>query len=126
MLTDDGQIFAKVNAVFEVGDTRVPFANLVEGCRSLQPLSQSLLAHPGADRAQELEQTAFTEQIQVSSVDVPRVVEFFALMPRPGPAVIHPREAPSVKVSGPLSAGSLPARNLVGYDQGGECRYAQE
>jgi hypothetical protein len=126
MLADDGHLLAQVDAVFEVGYPRVSFANLVENCGGLQPLSQSLLTHAGADGAQELKQAGFAEEIQVSSVNVAWVVELFALPPGAGPAVLHPGEAFSIEISGALGAGSCPAGGLVGYDQCGECRYAWE
>src|SRR6266487_2259136 len=86
---DDGELFAKIDAIFQVRDTCLSCSNDIERCRGLQPLRETLFPHAGADSAEELKQASSPEQIEISSVNVVRIVELRALLAGPGPAVFH-------------------------------------
>src|SRR5882724_9541567 len=96
VLADDGELFAKVEAVFQIADAGVSLANCGEGGGRLQPLCETLFSHAGADGAEELEQASPAEQIEIRGVDVVRIVESGALLAGAGPAVFDTGQAFSV------------------------------
>ena len=126
VLANHGQILAQLNTIFELGDARVSFTDFIQGRRVFQPPSQSLFAHAGADGAQELKQTASAKEIQVSSVNVVRVVELLALLTGAGPGVFNPSQALSIEIGGARSSGSGSTGALMGNDQCGEYCHAQQ
>src|SRR6266404_5503788 len=106
MLADDGELFAKIEAVFEVGDARLSLTNYIEGSGGLQPMCETLFSHAGADGAKELEQAGFTEQVEVGGVDMVGIVELGTLLAGTGPVVFDAGQALSVELRCAVGTGS--------------------
>src|SRR6266581_1443504 len=126
VLADDGELFAKIEAIFQVSDALLSLANYVEGGWRLQPLREALFSHAGADAAQEFEQASLAEQVEIVCVDVVGIVELGALLAGASPAVLDAGQAFSIEVRCAVCAGSDAARVLVCDDESGECGNAQE
>jgi hypothetical protein len=118
VLADDGELFAKIEAAFQVGNTRLSLTNYVEGRGGFQPPCETMFSHAGAHGAEEFEQTSFAEQVKVGCVDVVRIVELGALLTTgTGPAVFNASEALSVEVCCAVCAGSGATCVLVCDDE---------
>ncbi len=105
VLSGEGEVLAQVEARAQLRDGPLPFAHLAHRGGAPQPARERLLPRTGARRADELEERAVAEEIQVGRVRVRVVLEAFAGLARPGPAVLDAREAALVESDRALGAG---------------------
>jgi len=84
VLTDDGEIFAKIERSFR----SVMLAwrsGLHPAQRGTLATVPTLFSHAGADGAEELEQASFAEQVEVGCADAQRLIEWVARIETAGP-----------------------------------------
>src|SRR5262249_51940213 len=89
VLAQHGEVFAEIQAAFQVGNTDLPLPDYRDRRGRFQPLRQPFLSHAGSYRAQKLEQAASAEQVQIRGVDVVRVVKSQSLLTGAGPEVFY-------------------------------------
>jgi hypothetical protein len=126
MLADERQLFPQVEAILQIGNTRLSLTNDRERRGRLQPGREALLSHPGPDGAQQLEEAPPAKQIQVSGIDMVGIIEPRTLLPGTAPLILDTAQSPPIKVRCPARAQVRPPRPLMSEDQHGECSNAQQ
>ena len=114
------QVLAEVEARPKLVDRLVPLGHRLDRRRGQQPRREHLLAGAGPRGAQELEQRALAEEVQVAGVRVIRIEE-----PQPGdararPAAVQPGQPLAVELHGPGRPLAPPPERLVDQHQGDE------
>ena len=100
-LGESPQLFAEVEAVAQLGDRLLALADRVDLGGREQPAREAVLAGRRARGAQELEQRAGSEQIEIDGIGMMLVEEARAGRSDPRPAILDAREAGLVVASRP-------------------------
>src|SRR5207253_423151 len=80
------QLFAQIEPRLQLSNGGLARANLLASCRRPQPVSERVFSLPGLGRAEELEERARAEEVEIERVGVLLVLEAGPRLPRAAPA----------------------------------------
>ena len=107
VLAERCHFFAKGGVSTEFADGLLSQEGLVEGRSCEQIICKSAAAEGGSRSTQQLEERAFTQDVQISGVDVIGIAEFFAFKCRASPisidslngAIVEALESPHARLA---------------------------